>query len=171
MGIVPTVSRYVLLLSLGSLSCALFDSLYGMPTPAVERTSTSFWLLHWSQYCDMSSIRGVSTVDRRLGTSTDLGIYNAWRSDMSVCMICRDINDADRCRACMRDSVLAVCTLFSIHNVTLWSSCGTTASPTSSSDPLKTHGSFYACLINCLAHIALAGYLSYCFMLCLHKVY
>jgi len=39
-----------------------------------------------------------------------------------------------------------VCTPFCIHNVTLWSYCGTTASPTSSSDPLKTHGSFYACL-------------------------
>jgi len=52
-------------------------------------------------------------------------------------MICRDMND----------SFLAVCTPFSIHNVTLWSSFGTTASPTSSSDPLKTHGSVYVCLI------------------------
>ena len=62
-------------------------------------------------------------------------------------MICRDMNDADRCRAGMRASVLKVCNPFGIHNVTLWSSCGTTASPTSSNDPLKSHGSFYACLI------------------------
>ena len=140
MGIVPSVFLYVLLHSIGSLSYALFDSLYGMLTPDVERTSTRFWLLHWSQYCD---IRGVSTVDRKLGASTDLGIYNAWRSDMRVCMICRDISDADRCRAGMRASVLAVCTPFSIHNITLWSSCGMPASSTSTSDPLKT----FACLI------------------------
>ena len=62
-------------------------------------------------------------------------------------MICRDMNDADRCRAGMRASVLTVCTPVGIHNVTLWSSCGTTASPTLSNDPLKSHGSFYACLI------------------------
>ena len=124
MGIVPSVFLYVLLHSLGSFSYALFDSLYGMPNPSVERSSTSFWLLHWSPYCDMPSIRRVSTVVRKLGAPTDLSIYNAWRSDMSVCMICRDMNDADRCWACMRATVLAVCTPFSIHNVTLWSSCG-----------------------------------------------
>ena len=139
-----------------SLSHALFDSLYGMPIPDVERTSASFWLLHWSQYCDMPSIKGVSTVDRKPGASTDLGIYNACRSDMRVCMICRDMNDADRCRACMRASVLTVCTPFGIHNVTLWNSCGTTASPTSSSDPLKTH----ACLIALRRLLLIAAYLS-----------
>ena len=113
-----------------SLSYALFDSLYGMPIPDVERTSASFWLLHRSQYCDIPSIKGVSTVDRKPGAST------AWRSDMWVCMICRDMNNDDRCRACMHAFVLTVCTPFGIHNVTLWSSCGTTASPTSSSDHL-----------------------------------
>jgi len=77
MGIVPSVFLYVLLHSIGSLSYALLDSLYGTATPDFERTSTSFWLLHWSQYCDMPSIRGISTVDRILGASTDLGIYNA----------------------------------------------------------------------------------------------
>ena len=88
-----------------SLGYALFDSLYGMPIPDVERTSASFWLLYWSQYCDMPSIKGVSTVDRKPGASTDVGIYNVWRSDMWVCMICLDMHDADRCRACMRASV------------------------------------------------------------------
>ena len=137
MRIVPSVFLYILLLSLGSLSNAFFDSLYGMPTPDVETISASFWLLHLSQYCDMPSIKGVSKVDRKPGASTDLGIYNDWRSDMSVCMICQDMNDADRCRACMRASVLTMCTPFSNHNITLWSSSGTTASPTSSSDPLN----------------------------------
>ena len=49
--------------------------------------------------------------------------------------------------ACMHAFVLTVCTPFSIHNITLWSTCGTPVSPTSSSDPLKTYGSFFACLI------------------------
>jgi len=42
-----------------------------MPIPDVERTSASFWLIHWSQYCDMPSIKGVSTVDRKPGASTE----------------------------------------------------------------------------------------------------
>ena len=124
-----------------NLSYALFDSLYEMPTPDFERTSASVRLPHWSQYRDMPSINGISTVDRKPCPSTDLGVYNAWRSDMWVCMICWDTNDADRFRACMLASVLTVCTPFSIQNIILWCSCGTSASPTSSSDPLKTHGS------------------------------
>ena len=58
-----------------------------------------------------------------------------------------DMNDADRRRARVRACVLTECTPFSIHNITLWSSCGTSASPISSSDPLETHESFFACLI------------------------
>ena len=41
--IVPSVFLHVLLHSVGSLSYALFDSLYGIPTSDFERTSGSFW--------------------------------------------------------------------------------------------------------------------------------
>jgi len=160
--IVPSVFLYILSIfcctTSASLSYALFDSLYGMPIPDVERTSASFCLLHWSQYCDMPSIKGVSTVDWKPGASTDFGMYNAWLSDMWVCMICRYMNDADRCRACMRASVFTVCTAFGIHNVTLWSSCGTTVSPASSSDHLKTHGS----CADCHCWLSLLVTVSYC---------
>ena len=66
----------------GRLIYVLFDSLYGMLTPDFERTSANFWLLHWPQHCDMSSIKGVSTLERKPGASTDLGAYNTWRSDL-----------------------------------------------------------------------------------------
>jgi len=123
--------------TLDNLSYVFCGFLYGTPTPDFERTSASFWLRHWSQCDDMPSIKGDSTVDRNLSASTDLVVYNPWRSDL-----CLDdfweTNDADHCSACMRASVLTVCTPFSIHNITLWYSCRTPVSPTSSSDFLKT---------------------------------
>ena len=118
------------------------------------------WLLHWSQYCDMPSIK------EKPGASTDLGIYNAWRSDMWVYMICWDTNDADWCRACMRASVLTVCTPFSIQNITLWSTCGSPASPTSSSSSLTTHGSFFACLIASTWCTSMVLFLCWMFSIC-----
>ena len=43
----------------------------------------------------------------------------------------------------MRASVLTVSTPLGIHNIISWTTCGTPASPTSSSDPLHTSGSFF----------------------------
>ena len=166
----PTCSSIFGCTPSASLSYALFDSLYGMPIPDVEKTSASFWLLHWSQYCDMLSIKGVSTVDQKPGASTDLGIYNAWRSDMWVCMICRDMNDADRCMACMRASVFDSVYPFRHPQCPIVEFVWNYSFPTSSSDPLKTHGSFYACLITLRRLPLLVTSPSYCFLLCLHRV-
>ena len=57
--IVPSVFLHVVLHSIGCLSYALLriDFLYGMPTPDFERTSASFWLLHWSRYVTCQALR------------------------------------------------------------------------------------------------------------------
>ena len=59
-----------------------------MLTPDFETISSSFWLLYWSQYCDMPNIKGVSIVDRKPGASTDLGVYNALLDDQ-ICQSAR----------------------------------------------------------------------------------
>ena len=70
-----------------------------------------------------------------------LGRFSAWFIEIWMIMV-------DAGHACVHPFWQCVpLSASTMSHVTLWRSCGTTASPTSSSDPLKTHGYFDACLI------------------------
>ena len=170
--IVPSVFLYILLHSLGKFELRIvwllpctecqFQTLRGLPIVSGFSTGRS-----------TVTCQALREFQQLIGNQVHLLTwgYTMFGDQICECMICLDMHDADRCRACMRASVLTVCTPFGIHNVTLRSSCGTTASPTSSSDPLKTHGCrLYAYLIALRRLPLLATSPSYCFILCLHRI-